>query len=344
VGLLLYQIYKDNVQTPLIDKSVLRDAEYEDKDVDVIDAMTLKSVDHHVTSGRSHGYKVSHAHEDEEHRFYYYKEPFSREGYLNELVLGGLLRQILGEAFPRIMAVETPVNDLEDDSRYGLISESLNEKKGNLNLEEWATLYVQGEITDIPEHLGISVAADMLFGKTDSKLANLVFMRKHAGDCYSIDHESGCALRAQFLTQPNEGLAFIGEFRKKTLSEHVFEQQADGVVDTAADNRHQPLKGNDEVKRIIAPVLIKAINNDIENRSVIAFYEKFAALSEADIKKVFARYGSLIHADEQERYLKDIQARQEETRKFLREYTIANLLKDAREQNDRPSATSRFGK
>lgn len=322
-ALLLYQIYRENVQEPVIDKSVLRDDRFANQKLNVVDALTLKSTGHEMTSGRSRGHKVMHAHEDEEHKYYYYKEPFSREGLLKEFIIGVLGRDMFGEKFPRVLAVETATNDLDDDSRYGIISESLSEKGGNKNLEDWAQLYAEDNINFVPLNLGVSIAFDMLFGKSDCKLANLI-VEKSTGECYSIDHESGFDMPPTFVTDEMSALEFICEYRKKTSSEHAIEQQFEGVVDTQVDNLHQPLKGEIQIKNKIAPVLLQAIKNDINNGKVTEFYEKFVSLSDADFKNIYARFGSLFHAEERNQYLKLMQARQAATRAFLAEHQATN--------------------
>lgn len=316
---LLYVVYRENVKMPVVDKSVLRanDDDNQNNDLWVVDALTLKVIEHRVTSGRSHGHKVKHAHETEDHRYYYFKEPFDRQRLIKELVVGALGRDLFGGLFPRVFAVETPLNDLEDDSRYALISESLGEKAGNMNLEDWARLYAEDHIDYVPTHLGTSIAFDMLMGKTDCKLANLIVKKMNGGNCYSIDHETSLMMAPEFLKDDKEGLQFICEFSPKTLGEHIYEQNGDGAVDTETDNMHQPLRGNREVKNTISPVLRAAIRNDLVNGRVIAFYEKFANTSETDLRKLFTRFGSLIHADEQENLLKDLQARQVATRQYL---------------------------
>lgn len=315
--MMMYELYKQNVQEEVIDKSVLRDEKYENKDIDIVDALSLKSASEEVTSGRSRGHKVIHAHENEDHKYYYYKYPFDREGFLKELIVGAIGRWLFRENFPRVLAVETPVNDLHDDSRYGLISESINEKYGNKNLEEWALLYARGEINYLPRHLGVSIAFDMLFGKSDSKLANLIVEHDAEGNCYSIDHESAFNLKSAFVTSPQDALNYIGEYRGKAFGEIVMEQASDGCVDTERDNFHQPLKGDHNIKAQIAPVLKQAIQNDMDNGKIRQFYEKFAAMTEQDFRNIFARFGSLIHENEQKAFLGYLQTRQEAVREFL---------------------------
>jgi hypothetical protein len=231
--------------------------------------------------------------------------------------VGALGREIFGELFPRVYAVETPTNDLNDDSRYDLISESLGEKAGNMNLEEWARLYAERSIDYVPTHLGTSIAFDMLLGKTDCKLANLIVKRQNGGNCYSIDHETSLFMAPQFLRRDKDGLVFIGEFSQKSLGEHIYEQNGDGAVDTETDNMHQPLRGDKATKEVITPVLRAAIRNDMDNGKVIAFYEKFASMSELELNKLFTRYGTLIHKDEQQSIMRDLQARQVATREYL---------------------------
>lgn len=330
---LAYIIYSENVKKPVIDKSVLRagDDENENKDLWVIDALTLKVIDHHVTVGRSRGHKVRHAHETEDHRYYYFKEPFDRSRLIKELVVGALGREIFGELFPRVYAVETPINDLDDDSRYDLISESLGEKAGNMNLEQWARLFAGQAIDYAPTHLGTSIAFDMLMGKTDCKLANLIVKRQNGGNCYSIDHETSLFMAPQFLLHEKEGLRFIGEFSQKSLGEHIYEQNGDGAVDTESDNMHQPLRGDKATKDVIAPVLRTAIRNDMTNGKVLAMYEKFVSMSESDLTKLFTRYGTLIHPNEQASIMRDLLARQAATREYLAQFKN----KPTQENNER---------
>jgi hypothetical protein len=331
IAIFSYHLRKANRQDPVLDKSVLKYTDLDSEHLYIVNALHLLSASHTVTSGRSAGHRVrprqKHLLHDSES--YYYKEPFGRKCLLNELVYGALGRTLIGKEFPEVYAVETPLNDLEDTSRYSFISENVGDALENLNLEEWAVRFSNNQHEGrMPARLGVALAFDLLFGKSDSKLANLVIvsdnnLSRH-GACYSIDHESCGTDQARFLTNPEDGLVKIGEYSKKTCLDVVFDQQMEGTGINTNDNPHQPLKSDDKVKNSVAPVLYAAMENEINNGKVMQMYQRFAAIKPEDIDSIFARYGTLLTTEERQEYTADILKRQAATKHFLAEQELDN--------------------
>ena len=240
----------------------------------------------------------------------------------------------MAETFPSVYAVETSMNDLQGRSMYSFLSENVGNDKTNKNLEEWVIRHNRNSEALIrPTSLGVALAFDLLFGKSDSKLANLVIIRHdkqgHHGTCYSIDNESCGNIPAMIMHNADDGFARIGEFAEKNFSENTLEQISNGLLDTT-DNPHQPLKGSTQLLQDVRPILSQAIENDLNSGLITAFYERFAAMSDQDIKKIFDQYGDLLKQDERQHYIADIKARQSIVLQYLASIQVENNDKDNR--------------
>ena len=277
-----------------------------------------------ISGGRSQGHKVQRLNPiTQEPEYFYYKEVIDRAALLNELVVGGLARELCGPdakeitevRFPLFLLHETALNDAEDHSRYAVLSESVGTAPHS-DIEVWAQDYFHDHefVKFKPKHLGVALALDAMVGKSDCKLANLVSLRDSQGYCYSIDHESAFAKAPLFIEKAEDALGYIGEFRRKSIVELGHEDNCPGL-DTR-DDPNQPLKARLDVQTAIRPILLKAIQNDIESGRIAAFYKKFASLSDEKLKKVIGQYGLLTEKEELE-YFRRLKVIQGELRQHI---------------------------
>jgi hypothetical protein len=324
VGALGYYLYWSNTKKPVIAASILK-THPQAKHLLVVDSHEFSSAGPKLSGGRSGGHKVERINaETGEREYFYYKEVIDRRALLNELVVGGLARELCGPeakevtkvAFPLYLLHETSVNNAANHSRYGVLSESVG-KVPHGDLEKWSEGYFHDhEFAKFqPKHLGVALALDGLVGKSDCKLANLVGLRDQQGACYSIDHESAFAKGPQFIDSAERALGFIGEFRAKTLAELGHEDNCPGL-DTR-DDPNQPLKSRIDIQVAVRPILLKAIQNDLENGSIAAFYKKFVALTDEKLKKILGQYGLLTESETLE-YFDRLKFIQDDLRKQLK--------------------------
>lgn len=313
---LAYLFCSDHIKQPTVDKSVLKNDEFKhNANLSVIDALRLSSASDQFEIGHSHVHKVKFNNNSKE-EYYYHKETFTRNTLLNELVFGKLLFKLIGNDFPNVYAVETPLNDVKDNSKYSVISQSVG--TSNMNLQDWAYQYSSSEdrsTLPLPRHLGLAIATEKLLGKFDCKLQNLVMVNDGNAHSYSIDHESMLAKAPTILTNAKEGLRYIGEFSQKDTA---FENAADSIGGGADgnENPYQPIKNEGDIKKLIKPILQQAINEDLENGVVMAFYQKFADFTEEELNQIYDSFGSLMTGEERKQYTDNIKQRQQ----FVREY------------------------
>lgn len=311
-------LYSANKKKLIIDKSVLRNKDLDPSKLKVIDAMRISSTGKKVLPGHTQAHKVAFVNDKGETEYYYYKEPNNRDSLIKELIVGSIARALLGKKVPDIYAVETPLNDKENHSHFAVMSEGLGGNVKRDNLETWAESYSEDEeeIKFGPKHLGEAIAFDMLMGKTDCKLANLVLIKNNEGECYTIDQESALRKKSKFLKKASSGVEFLCEFAKDTFDDRFKNGLAPDNVEVKTDP-NQPVKDKTSIKAKIYPILETAINADIESGKVLELYKKFASLTDQDFENIFNQFGTLIHQDERKLILADLKQRQERTREYL---------------------------
>lgn len=337
-GLYVHTLVSSNIKRPVLDDPILET----DRDVTHLPAGGVKAIDdlhplEGMTSGRTCGYRAyidSGTHYD----YYFYKETYDRKDLVKELLFGSLGNYLVADLFPQVFLVELPYKQ-GDKSQYAFLSENVGNDEDNDDLEEWALVLNDKNINDrvSPRHLGVAMAFAMLTGQSDCKLANLVVIRDkertRLGSCYAIDFESCSNYPAAFLNTSLEAVNFVGEFRSKTYSELMLEQSADGLLDTA-DDIHKPLRDQHGLKQQILPLLLDAVQRDLEDGSVIWLYRKFAAMTEDDFVVLFDRFGSFITSDERNTFMQDMRYRQERTHEYLYEYDLQNDVIDTDDHNE----------
>jgi hypothetical protein len=188
------------------------------------------------------------------------------------------------------------------------------------NLEQWVEAYDldEEEIKFGPMHLGEPVAFDMVMGKSDTKFANLVIIRNHEGEGYSIDNESACDNSdVLFVTSVQDAVNFIAEYKDDTSKERFMMGSAHTPEVNLRDNPHQHLKSNRNILRKARPIIEAAIENDITNGRIDQLYKNFVALNENDFNDIFNQFGTLIHEDERKEFIREFTYRQKITREFV---------------------------
>lgn len=323
-----YNVIKSQFKQKVIDTSVLR-SYGDDAELNVLDALRLHSASNGYTTGRTCGHRVYvQNHEENRLDYYFYKETYDRDDLIKELFYGALGRHLAGDIFPDVFLVETPLNDASDHSRYAFLSENVGDDEENNDLEKWAKLYHSPDSDNYvtPSYLGVALAYSMLMGQSDCKLANLAVISDaeyaREGSCYPIDFESCENLPPLFLTKASDAIEFIGEFRAKSLAELTMEINADGLLDTQ-DDAHKPLRDKSDVKDAIYPVLLHAVQKDIDEESVIQLYRGFACMNDESIHAIFDKFGCFIRESERKHLLNNVHMRQQATREFLEVYDLS---------------------
>ncbi len=322
----LYYSYLNNTKVPIIDRSVLKTNKGR-TDLLVVGAHELEAAGHKSCVGRSSAHKVQRDNPvTKDIDYYYFKETFDRASLIKELVFGALGRE-LDKNFPQVLLCETPRNDKDDSSSYALLSQSVGGSKPYSNLEAWAyDLFDDYEFAKYaPKHLGRSLAYAMLLGKTDIKLANFVGIWDENGICYPIDNESALKASAVCITDADEALEFIGEFANKRFMDHAHEQNCDTL--NVKDDIDRPIKSREDVKKLIRPVLLAAIQRDIDNGQIEAFYKSFVALSDETIKKTVSQFG-LLTDKEQVALTSHIQEMRQTANNFLSKNKQAHVVEE----------------
>lgn len=312
--LFLHQLYHSNIKDPVLDNTIdidlSRNGTRETTPLRFINEdQLISSGDLHLP-GRSDARKVYFLDENGEQVYCYHKETFTRSMLINELVVGTLGKLLMDHDYPIVYAVQKPLKNDSSRSQFSFLSGSLF----GVDLEEWCRNFSHDkeEYKLGPRHLGLALAFDMLFGKSDIKLANLVVKRatEEKGRCYSIDHESAFNKPPVILADAKQALGLIGEFHGKTFNALLREEVADGMLDTSNDP-NQPLKDQFAIKNAVSPILLSAIQADMDDGKVTAFYKRFAALDDKQFEKAFAPFAGFIRDDEKASIisrLKDAQA------------------------------------
>lgn len=315
----LFLLYTDNIKKRVQAPSILQSG-VSREGLAVIDANSLR-VTTETYGGHSHVHKAFY-----KENCYFYKETFNRQKLVNELLFAALGKLLFAADYPDILVVEKFEEAL---SRYGMLSESLD-KDNNMDLQKWAELFCEGKSILKPRtHLGLALAFDMLMGKTDVKLANLIFLKK-TGKCYSIDHESAGGANPSFITRAKDALQYIGEFKQQTAIQQAHQATAfDESMEIGTESIYIPLQGNEAAKAHIQPALLAAIEQDIDSGAIQAFYQRFASLSLADMMNIGDRYGGFISADEKAAFVADLKQRQDELKAFLSQPSMTRSFSSA---------------
>jgi hypothetical protein len=267
--------------------------------------------------GRSGGHKVEHKVSADQMEYLYFKVAFSRKGLENELVLGNLGRALLGESFPKIWLCEIPIKD-SSQVKYAFLSQAVEPSTPHSNLEEWSKKYQEDhEAREYgPKHLGVCIAFDKAFGKSDCKLANLVGIWTSQGYCYSIDNESAFAEDPHFIESASEAIKYIGEFTPKTLNQLWHEENCPEL--NTNDDPDRPLRAKPEILSLVQPIMLEAIQNDLSDNRILNFYQKFAALSEAQMRAIINPIKFLSQESEDD-YVQKLKESQHQLKEFLSE-------------------------
>lgn len=331
VLLLGHKIYRDNNPQGVVDSSILPDA-LDDPSIAplLVGQARLKLASPDKTSGRSKGYRVKKRCQDGSREIYYYKEPFKRSLYLNELVLGALGYILFKDEefpFPKVYAVEKQLDTYKGTSAFALLSQDLAGGDTNSNLEDFAfTNADKGFVADDFTNLGIVAAWSMLFGNSDFKLANVV--RSSKGACYAIDHEAAFSDEPVRLVSGAQGLKALGEFRDKSFNDRQVEATSDGAIDTN-DNVRQRIKSDKGMKQMLQAAMEEAIQSDIDSGKVHSFYQRFADIKDEELEIVLGSFGPLIKPDEKASFRNAIKERQTMVRAFL-EKDVREIMGDMR--------------
>jgi hypothetical protein len=281
--------------------------------LNIVDDASLIRASNTLAPGRSQGHKVKFQLIDGGERYFYYKMPFDRIGFVKELVVGALARLLLGNEAPLVCAVEKPHQSNSEQSQYTLISEILSTTSTHDNLERWARLYYQDEeaLKIGPKHMGLSLAFKLLVGDSDAKLANFVLAYNGEGLCYSIDHEYTFNLPPVFIRDAGAAVRKIKDFNPQKHQQ-----------------RDVPLQEAPEVTSKIGPLLCAAVKRDVDDGSVMRLYERFVRLTSNDIETLFEQFGSLISMEERAVFQSAIQLRQRAAEEFIEELNNEKKLVD----------------
>jgi hypothetical protein len=295
-AIFLYILYKDNVKSEVIDNSILRNSDYH-KILHLLKVICAHELDAkgYLAPGRSLAYIVKI-----DDQIYYHKQCFSRKDLLDELIVGDLANKLFSDQYPDVRLIETPNNDLKNQSSYSFASKGIGGE--NMNLEQWAYLFYAGKTKIIPKNLGKVLAYDVLMGKKDIKLANIIITA--SGECYSVDHEGSFSFGSTIIKNSKSALESIGEFTHLTARERKY------------GNEHQPLKRNYVIKEFITPILLKSIENDFKNGEIENLYSDFEKLTEKDITNVFDDFANFVREDERKDYIEKMQKQQ----KIIKQY------------------------
>lgn len=296
-------------QQPVIGRATLR-IEPPRVPLNIVDHAALERVSELKASGRSKGHKVKRKLPDGSESYYYFKIPFDRIGFVTELVAGALARLLLGKKVPSVYAVEKAHDG--DQSEYMFISEIVSDGLHD-NLETWARLYGQDQEMKkaSPKYMGLSIAFKLLLGDADPKLANFIVPYDGEEHCYSIDHEFTFKMPPVFVRDPAEAIRRLKDFNPKEKN-----------------NRDIPLQAQPEIISKIEPVLSAAVKRNIDDGSIIAFYERFARLTPQDIQMTFEQFGSLVSEEERAVFQSAIELRQQAVKDFLVKFQKEEELVD----------------
>ena len=266
----------------------------------------LNLVTHGTNQGRSQGSKYSMVKSEGEDEYYYQKDCSCRQYLLDEAFVGSLMRLLEGESYPKVLIAERPLT--ETSSGYSILSQSITYgNQLNENLETWAKSLLESEepLRNPPDGIGVALALDMLLGKIDSKLPNLVTPR--GGEVYSIDHEHSFSNPPAFYSSPTSSLRQLLEYQS--------------VIECNGRNEEVELSRfnyRSFREKFLKPQLGKFIEEDWQNGKITAMYERFVALTDAELTAIFDQYGpSLFGAEERSYYLDQTHQGQQACREYL---------------------------
>ena len=197
-----------------------------------------------------HKFKRQHPQSGQD-EYLYLKFPPTRQALIHELLVGTLGKVLFPNDFP-------PVYLYQDKNKYGVLSASIAQHCPYSDLETWASKYYNDHEARqyAPRQLlGVSLAFDLLLGKSSGNLANIVVLWTSEGRCYSINHQSAFSQEAKILKDATQGLQYL------KLNQHKFAEVAQ-------------------------PYLTKAIENDINEKRILNFYQSFADLSDECLQAI----------------------------------------------------------
>lgn len=287
-----------SIRQPVIGVTILKADEL--KDISrVVDSTLLDRVGNEVGPGRSKGHIVKWQVSFDKVEHYHYKLPHYRGGFVKELFANALAVYLMPEASADLKIVEHEVDADKGISQYGLISRCPNECYNDPNLEQWALSYENDETAfqHGPKRMGVSLAFKQFIGDSDAKAANFVLV-KNDSHCISIDHEYAFDKAASFIHN-----SYTAIYRLKD-----FDDERD---------RDIPLQSKPDLLEKIEPVFTHAIQADLDNGSVLAFYERIVAMTDEDINGLFNGIAELIMPEEKTLLIADLKVRQAATRQFL---------------------------
>jgi hypothetical protein len=343
-----YVASQSEKKVPVIDKSIPK-SERDEKRLLIAYSSEFELAGHKLNAGHSGGHKVQRINSTTGNiEYFYLKETFDREGFLNELIGGALARELCEGKYPLVLAHLTPLKDNPALSQYAVLSQSMAGQVPYSNLEVWAIDYYNDfEFRKYrPRRLGVTLAIDGLLGKTDSKLANLVDIWDQNGHCYSIDQESAFALAPHFFITARQALEFTGEFQVRTVTNtgkrEVFNKFLIPVEDDHPNfSKHDhnydpdhPLRNQPEILTLIEPILLAAIQNDFNKKRIFALYTRYTALTEDRLKQIVSQFG-ILTPEEQKKYFDLLKERQIATKNFLAQNKLITNPTPAEEKEKR---------
>lgn len=320
-----HEIYKNNVKKPIVLESQFINGAHP---LYVKSKDQFQSAGTDLLTGRCGGKKIKTTNSiTGEIEYYYQKTSYDYRKYLKELFVGALGKMLLNENMPKVYAVET--TDNHGNSFFSLASQSLGFQHKNYvsTLENWIQLLGKDEeealtlnpfkSAECTHNLGLIIAFNALIGKEDEKLSNIAFSLNlnESAFFYSIDNESALQNSSIFIKDAKLALGCIGEFAKKTLNERITEDQCHGL--DVADDPRFPLKANKELLEIVKPMLVSAIEKDIQQGAICNLYQNFASLSKGKIESIFDQFGTIFSISEKQIIMDDILMRQKATQEHL---------------------------
>lgn len=257
----------------------------------VISTHQIIRVDSKATVGRSRGHIVWTEGVAKTSNVFYNKKVYSREKLLNELVLCGLLHDLYKETdtpFPAVFVLERTTH--AGKKLYSFMSEDVGGTARNINLLHYLKARGTTEL-DLSKlkNIGVIVAFNRLVGNTDCNLKNFILHQQTGVDyLYGIDFEYAFIQKPSLLTSAEQ------------VSETIVELINPVFQFTTA------MQFNDTIASFSKRQLIAAIKNELDDGSVIMFYQKFADMTRNQIEDSLSRLDGLMTPVEKTSYLAKI--------------------------------------
>lgn len=313
IALIAHIFYSDKVKehqdhAPLLDS----DAETDH----IKNASNFSEVVSNKIPGRAGAKKFLYIDANGHKEFFYVKESFSREKFVNELIYGNFLYVITEGTFPQVVLIQGDINK-DGKARYFIGSKS-NSYYGAeaINLGEWRDEYINDEevraIIDKPKGLGLALFIKVLLGDKDIKLDNLVNIQSDDSDCYGIDNEYCNPQKGKVIIDSYQLLASINK-PNRLDNAHL---EKDDIISFEADNGIQ-------VDELLIEPFITAIEHDLNEGKIFKLMLKIANLTENDMENIISPYEDFLRIEEKSFYKYQIETIKTNVIEFLsKEYGL----------------------